>query len=69
MPRLEVECPQEVLGETGQSKAELERLAQEAFLVRLFGLGDIASGRAAQILGVSRRAFLDLLGCIWRKRV
>jgi predicted HTH domain antitoxin len=40
----------------------LERLAQEAFLVRLYSLGEISSGRAAEILHTSRREFLDLLG-------
>ena len=62
MPRLEIEFPEEVLATSGQTKAELERLAQEAFLVRLYGLGEISSGQAARILGISRRAFLDLLG-------
>jgi predicted HTH domain antitoxin len=62
MPRLEIDCPEELLRRTGQTKADLEKLAQEALLVRLYQLGELSSGRAAEILQVSRRAFLDLLG-------
>jgi predicted HTH domain antitoxin len=62
MAKIQIDCPQDLLGLPGQNKATLERLAQEAFLVRLYGLGMISSSRAAEILGMSRRAFLDLLG-------
>jgi predicted HTH domain antitoxin len=44
------------------SKSQLEQLAQEALLVKLYAQGEISSGYAAQVLGVSRRQFLDLLG-------
>jgi predicted HTH domain antitoxin len=57
---LQVEYPEEVLGSVGED--ELASLAQEALLVRLYDLGKISSGLAAQSLGVSRRAFLDILG-------
>ena len=62
MPRLAIECPDEMLQPPGQTQAALQKLAQEAFLVRLYDLGQISSGRAAEILHVPRRAFLDLLG-------
>lgn len=62
MQRIQIECPDELLGLPGQTKTALERLAQEAFLVRLYDLGQISSGRAAEILHISRREFLDLLG-------
>jgi predicted HTH domain antitoxin len=62
MPRLEIDCPDELLTPLGQTQAALEQLAQEAFLVRLYHLGEISSGRAAEMLHMSRRAFLDLLG-------
>jgi predicted HTH domain antitoxin len=62
MTRLEIDFPEELLRLPGQTKAALEQLAQEALLVRLYQLGEISSGRAAEILHVSRRAFLDLLG-------
>lgn len=47
---------------TDAERNELEQLAMEALMVRLYALGRIASGRAAQVLGLSRWAFLDLLG-------
>jgi predicted HTH domain antitoxin len=62
MPTVAIECPAELLGPTGQTRAELEKLAQEAFLVRLDERGQLASGRAATLLHLSRREFLDLLG-------
>ena len=62
MQRLEIQCPDELLAVPGQTRTGLAKLAQEAFLVRLYHLGEISSGRAAQILQVSRREFLDLLG-------
>ncbi len=43
-------------------KQQLEALAQEALLVQLYWLGKIGSGFAAEALGVTRRAFLELLG-------
>ena len=61
MPQIQIEFPPELLGVAGQDKRTLERLAQEAFLVRLYDLGQISSGRAAEFLGVSRREFLDIL--------
>lgn len=60
MPQIHIECPDELVS-TGQTKAALEKLAREAFLVRLYALGQISSGRAAEILHISRREFLDLL--------
>jgi predicted HTH domain antitoxin len=37
-------------------------LAQEALLIKLFQQGEVSAGYAARVLGISRRAFLDLLG-------
>jgi len=62
MQRLEIACPEELLRTGQKTKAELEKLAQEAFLVRLYDLGQMSSGRAAEILRVCRREFLDLAG-------
>lgn len=45
-----------------KDKQQLEALAREALLVKLYEQGEISSGYAADILGLSRRAFLDLLG-------
>jgi predicted HTH domain antitoxin len=54
------EYPDELL--TAMDEAELQALAREALMIRLYDLGKVSSGTAAEILGISRRAFLDLLG-------
>jgi predicted HTH domain antitoxin len=61
MPRIRIEFPDELLGVPGQTSSSLEHVAQEAFLVRLYDLGQISSGRAAEILHIPRREFLDIL--------
>jgi predicted HTH domain antitoxin len=60
MKVLRIELPDELLSAVGEDKAQA--LAREALLVRLYELGEVSTGRAAEILGVSRREFLDLLG-------
>ena len=60
MSVLSIELPDELVTALGAEKAQF--LAREALLVKLYDLGEISSGRAANILGTSRRAFLDLLG-------
>lgn len=45
-----------------QDKQELEKVALEALIVRLYSLGELSSGEGAESLGLSRREFLDLLG-------
>ena len=57
---LQLDYPDELLQIA--DRTELEHLAREALLVRLYDLGKVSSGRAARILGVSRRQFLDTLG-------
>ena len=46
----------------GQNAQQLESLALESLVVRLYALGDLSSGEASELLGVTRREFLDLLG-------
>jgi predicted HTH domain antitoxin len=46
----------------GQDVHRLERLALESLIVRLYALGELSSGEGANLLGISRREFLDLLG-------
>src|SRR5437764_458255 len=61
MPQIQIDYPDDLLNLPGQTAASLERLAREAFLVRLYELGQLSSGRAATLFGVSRREFLDLI--------
>jgi predicted HTH domain antitoxin len=59
MTRIQFHCPEDLV--TGKDPSDLARLAQEAFLARMYQLGHISSGRASEILHISRREFLDLL--------
>ena len=61
MAKLLIDYPDDLLALPDQTPESLELLAREALLVRLYSLGQIGSGRAAEILGTSRREFLDLL--------
>ena len=62
MSSFQVTYPIELLSLSAQPPEQLERLAREALLVRLYDLGEISSGQAAAVLGITRREFLDLLG-------
>lgn len=62
MSDFQVTYPAELLVWSGQSPERLEYLAREALLVRLYDLGELSSGQAATLLGITRREFLDLLG-------
>jgi hypothetical protein len=60
MTQIQIDCPDDLLA--GESMPTLANLAQQAFLVRLYQLGQVSSGKAAEILHVSRRRFLEILG-------
>ena len=59
MKALEIEYPDELLA--AMDEQALRALAREALMVRLYDLGKISSGLAAQTLGLSRRRFLEVL--------
>ena len=59
MQTLQLQVPDDLLD--SRSKSQLEALAQEALLVKLFQQGEVSAGYAACVLGISRRGFLDLL--------
>jgi predicted HTH domain antitoxin len=62
MSTFQITYPSELVAVSGQAPEQLERLAREALLVRLYDLGELSSGQAAALLGLARREFLDLLG-------
>lgn len=62
MSDFQVIYPAELLVWSSQPAERLEHLAREALLVRLYDLGELSSGQAATLLGITRREFLDLLG-------
>jgi predicted HTH domain antitoxin len=57
--RIQLDLPEAV---AGKDVAELSALARESLIVRLYALGELTSGEGAEMLGISRREFLDLLG-------
>ncbi len=59
MLTLSIELPDELVS---KDKTQLEALAREALIVRLYDLGELSSGEGATLLGISRREFLDLVG-------
>lgn len=59
--RVEVELPSEVLSLSGVSRDSLGRNAREWIVLELFREGRISSGKAAEILGLSKGQFIDLL--------
>lgn len=59
---IHVAYPDELLALASLNKDQFEQLAHESVLIRLYTLGVVSTGKAAEILGVSRREFLDLLG-------
>ena len=59
---IHIAYPDELLTLARLSKDQFEHLAHESVLIRLYTLGTLSTGKAAELLGVSRREFLDLLG-------
>ncbi|MCX7789134.1 MAG: UPF0175 family protein [Chloroflexaceae bacterium] len=59
---IQIAYPDELLTLAGLTPDQFAHLAREAILVRLYTLGAISTGEAAEIPGVSRREFLELLG-------
>ncbi|MCX6864676.1 MAG: UPF0175 family protein [Verrucomicrobia bacterium] len=58
MRALEIPVPDDLDLAIGSSHNELTQMARTAFALRLFELGKITSGRAADIAGMPRRRFL-----------
>jgi predicted HTH domain antitoxin len=56
---LQIELPDELVTVLNETDVQAVR---EAALVKLYDLGRISSSKAARILRISRREFLDLLG-------
>jgi predicted HTH domain antitoxin len=62
MTTLQLELPEELARASGHPQGELERMALEALLTRLYSEGRVSSGHAGKALGLSKVAFLELLG-------
>lgn len=62
MNSLTIEIPESVLLATGQSREEFVREAKFLLAAKLFDLGRLSSGKAAQICGMSRPEFILAAG-------
>jgi predicted HTH domain antitoxin len=60
MAVIHIDLPESILLNTGQSQEEFVREAKFFVMLKLFELGRISSGRAAEVCGVSRVEFLLL---------
>jgi predicted HTH domain antitoxin len=58
MNRLVIDCPDELLLAVGTNWASFEQEAKFALAAKLYELGRLSSGRAAQLAGVDRVSFL-----------
>jgi predicted HTH domain antitoxin len=62
MPTVTIDLPDSLLAATGQSKDELAQEARFLLALKLFEVGKVSSGRAAEICGMSRVQFLLAAG-------
>jgi predicted HTH domain antitoxin len=61
MCRLTVELPESVVRLLGPTTREASRHLVELAVIELFRRGDLSGGKAAELLGLTRAAWLDLL--------
>ena len=61
MSEINVSYPETLAISLKMQNSEFEREIKTASLVKFYEMGKISSGFAAQILGISRIAFLDIL--------
>jgi predicted HTH domain antitoxin len=62
MKTLEISYPEDLLDKTGETPEEFEREVQFLVAAKLYELGRVTSGRAADIAGMQRVPFLNELG-------
>jgi predicted HTH domain antitoxin len=59
--KIEIELPRELLAALNIAETDLGRRAQEWVILELLQEGEISAGKAAEILGMTKSRFLDLL--------
>ena len=59
--RVEFELPRELISALNIPESDLGRRAKESVVLEFFLEGEISAGRAAEILGISKAAFIALL--------
>ena len=62
MPSIPIQCPESVLISLKETPEKFAREATKVLAVKLYEMGKLSSGRAAELAGVSRVSFLQSLG-------
>lgn len=62
MKTLEISYPEDILAESGETPEELEQELRFLVAAKLYEMGRITSGRAAEMAGMDRVPFLNELG-------
>lgn len=61
MCTVKIECPDEILISLKETPEEFKQEVSMAAAAKLYELGKLSSGRAAQLAGISRVSFLQAL--------
>jgi len=61
MPIIPIQCPDSVLISLKETPEDFAREATKVIAVKLYEMGKLSSGRAAELAGVSRISFLQSL--------
>ncbi|MCG2775506.1 MAG: UPF0175 family protein [Desulfobacterales bacterium] len=62
MPTIPIQCPDSVLISLKETPEKFAKGATKVLAVKLYEMGKLCSGRAAEFAGVSRISFLQSLG-------
>lgn len=61
MKKIQIECPDEILISLKETPDEFSHEIRMSAAVKLYELGKLSSGRAAELAGISRVSFLQTL--------
>jgi predicted HTH domain antitoxin len=61
MPTIPIQCPDSVLISLKETPEDFAREATKVIAVKLYEMGKLSSGRAAELAGISRVSFLQSL--------
>ena len=61
MPIIPIQCPDSVLISLTETPEDFAREATKVIAVKLYEMGKLSSGRAAELAGISRISFLQTL--------